>query len=306
MATTREITLTHGLLTFTAQAAGFDENPAGPVVLCLHGFPDDARSFRHQLPALADAGYRAVAPMLRGYEPSSQPADGDYSVSAIAGDVLAWIDGLGEDRVHLVGHDWGAAITYLAGAMAPERFHSLTTLAVPHSARLPQAIREVPRQVMLSWYMSFFQLRGVADWAVERNDWALVRRLWKGWSPSYTLSPDEWASLRTTFEAPGVKQAMLGYYRHNASPDVLLGWKKTPATTLTTVPVRTLAITGEEDGCMDTRLYDHAFLAEDFPNGVMVKRIQGAGHFVHQEKPEEINEILLGWLDQSNEAGPPE
>jgi pimeloyl-ACP methyl ester carboxylesterase len=289
----QKIMLSHGDLRFGALACGLDEHPDGPVVICLHGFPDDARSFRFQLPALAAEGYRVIAPMLRGYEPSSQPRDGDYSLSALADDVVAWI---GEQRVHLVGHDWGAAITYLAGATAPERFDSLTTIAVPHAARLVEGIRKVPSQLGKSWYMSFFQLKGLSDWAVERDDWALVRRLWRSWSPGFTLPDDEWAALRRTFEAPGVKRAMLGYYRQNASPPVLLGWKKTPATSLTRVPVRTLAITGVDDGCMDTRLWDHAFKDEDFPHGVRVERIAGAGHFVHQEVPDRINALLSDWL----------
>jgi len=238
------IELANGPLRFRARQSGFAANPDGPIVLCLHGFPDNARSFRFQLPAFEKAGYRVVAPTLRGYEAGSQPEDGDYSVEAMAGDVVAWIDHLGADRVHLVGHDWGAVISYLAGAMAPERFHSLTTIAVPHAARLTDGILKVPRQLRLSWYMQFFQLRGLADWAVERNDWALVRRLWRDWSPSFTLPEAEWAQLRETFEGPGVKQAMLAYYRTNASPAVFLGLMSTPAMQLTTVPVRTLAITG--------------------------------------------------------------
>ena len=296
-----QTTLNHGPLEFSCHACGLSENPAGPVVLCLHGFPDNAHSFRFQLPALAGAGFRALAPTLRGYEPSSQPADDDYSLAAMASDVVAWVDELGEERVHLVGHDWGAAITYLAGASAPERFHSLTTLAIPHSARLSEGIRKVPIQLLNSWYMTFFQLPGVSEWAVEHSDWALVRRLWKDWSPSYNLPAGEWKNLRETFEARGVKHAMLQYYRQNASPAVLLGWKESAATRLTTVPVRTLAITGAEDGCMDTRLHDHAFRLEDFPAGVRVERIEGAGHFAHQEKPEAINKLLLEWLQEGEE-----
>jgi len=290
------LTLSHGNLTFSAQACGLAANDGGKLVLCLHGFPDNARSFRFQLPALAEAGYRAVAPTLRGYEPSSQPADGDYSIEALAGDVIAWIDELEEDKVHLIGHDWGAAIAYLAAAIAPERFHSLTTLAVPHAARLRDGIRKVPIQLAKSWYMTFFQLRGLADLWVERNDWALIKQLWRTWSPGFDLPEEEWAHLRATFAAPGVKKAMLSYYRQNASPSVLLGLKKTLAMTKTTVPVRTLAITGADDGCMDTRLYDHVFLDEDFPSGFRVERIEGAGHFTHQERPEEINRLLLHWL----------
>ena len=292
------LTLSNGALEFSAFACGLKENPTRPLVLCLHGFPDNARSFRFQLPALAQAGYRVIAPTLRGYEPRSQPVDKDYSVGTLARDVLAWIDELGEEKVHLIGHDWGAGIAYMAGAIAPERFHSLTTIAVPHAARLPDGIRLVPSQLAKSWYMMFFQLRGVAEIAVERNDWSLIRRLWRDWSPGYELPKEEWANLRATFELPGVKRAMLSYYRQNASPGVLLGLKKTEATKLTTVRVRTLAITGVDDGCMDTRLYDHVFLAEDFPNGVRVERIQNAGHFTHQEKPDEVNRLTLAWLEE--------
>jgi pimeloyl-ACP methyl ester carboxylesterase len=213
--------------------------------------------------------------------------------------VIAWLDELGEESAHLIGHDWGAGITYMAGALAPERFQSLTTIAVPHAARLPDGMRAVPSQLANSWYMMFFQLRGIAEIAVERNDWSLIKRLWRNWSPNFDLPAEEWASLRETFAAPGVKNAMLSYYRQNVSPGIMLGLKKTEAACLTTVPVRTLAITGADDGCMDSRLYDHVFLEQDFPKGFRVERIQGAGHFTHQEKPDEINRLILDWMKQS-------
>src|SRR3954453_9658907 len=106
--TQRMRTLHHGALSFSALEQG-----SGPLVLCLHGFPDHARTFRAQLPAFAEAGLHAVAPMMRGYEPASQPADGDYHVLRIAEDVIAWLDELGADRAHVVGHDWGAFVAYL-------------------------------------------------------------------------------------------------------------------------------------------------------------------------------------------------
>jgi len=289
----------NGSLEFSALTCGLKENQGKPLIICLHGFPDNARSFRFQLPAFAAAGYRVIAPTMRGYEPSSQPEDEDYTLAAMGRDVLAWMDDLGEKKAHLIGHDWGAAITYVAGALAPERFDSLTTIAVPHGARLPEGMRLVPSQLRNSWYMMFFQLRGIAEIAVERKDWALVKRLWKDWSPDFDLPDIEWAGLRETFEAPGVKRAMLSYYRQNVSPGIMLGFKKTEANLLTTVPVRTLAITGADDGCMDTRLYDHVFMDEDFPNGFCVERIQGAGHFTHQEKPDEINRLILDWMKQA-------
>jgi len=291
--------LSNGTLEFSALGCGLKENQGKPLVFCLHGFPDNARSFRFQMPALARAGYRVIAPTLRGYEPGSQPADEDYSFGALARDVIAWLDELNEEKAHLIGHDWGAGITYVAGALAPERFHSLTTIAVPHAARFPEGMRKVPSQLANSWYMMFFQLRGIAEFAVERNDWSLVKRLWRNWSPGFHLPEEEWASLRKTFEAPGVKRAMLSYYRQNVSPGIMLGWKKTEAMALTTVPVRTLAMTGADDGCIDTRLYDHVFLEEDFPNGFRVERIQGAGHFTHQEKPEEVNRLILDWIQKN-------
>ena len=213
---------------------------------------------------------------------------------------MEWLDHLGEDQVHLVGHDWGAAITYVAGAIAPERFLTLSTIAVPHAARLPSAIKKVPRQMLLSWYISYFQLRGWADYKVQRNDWALIKKLWHNWSPTYKLADEDWRDLRETFEAPGVKKAMLSYYRQNANPLIMLGLKKTRVNALTTVPVPTLAITGAEDGCMDTRLYDFAFADEDFPNGIRIERVQNAGHFAHQENPTVVNQLILEWIKETS------
>jgi pimeloyl-ACP methyl ester carboxylesterase len=284
-------TLRANSLRFSALAQG-----DGPVVLCLHGFPDNRRSFRHQLPALAGAGFRAVAPTLRGYEPSSQPPDGDYHIVRMAEDVVGWIDDLDQERVHLVGHDWGAVIGYAAAALAPERLFSLTTLAIPHPGRLQRdGIRKLPSQLWKSWYMLFFQLRGIADRLVQARDWAFIEKLWRDWSPGWELPAEELVSVKETLAQPGVKSAALGYYR--AAFDF-----RSPAAKQTTrllesqIDVRTLALTGALDGCMDTRLHDLALQQEDFPAGLGVVRIEGAGHFLHQEKPQEVNPILIEWL----------
>ncbi len=284
------LTLHASELKFSAFAMG-----TGPTVLCLHGFPDNARSFRHQLPALADAGFRAVAPTLRGYEPASQPDDGDYHIVRMAEDVVGWIDDLGEERVHLVGHDWGAVIGYAAAALAPERLHTLTTLAIPHPGRLQQAVRQVPSQLRNSWYMMFFQLRGLADYVVERNDWALIERLWRDWSPGWSPPPEELAAVKQTLAQPGVKKAALGYYR---AMFALRGEATRQTTRLleSKIDVPTLALTGALDGCMDTRLHDLSVHPDDFPRGVRVERVHDAGHFLHQEKPQTVNALLLEWL----------
>jgi pimeloyl-ACP methyl ester carboxylesterase len=278
------ISLRHGELTFSASAAG-----RGPLVLLLHGFPDHARTFRFQLGALAEAGYRAVAPMMRGYEPSSQPPDRSYTTTALASDVVAWLDQLGAEKAHLVGHDWGAAVAYSVASLTPQRLLSLTTIATPPPARLRKGLIKVPRQFLNSWYALFFQVPGISEAWVERNGWRLIHKLWQRWSPSYELPSTEWAALVRTMSAPGVKQAMLRYYRTN-----LVGQLTGRPITFT---VPTLAIAGAEDGCGDPRLYDISLLSEDFSAGLSVHRIERAGHFVHLEQPGELNQLLLSWID---------
>jgi pimeloyl-ACP methyl ester carboxylesterase len=292
-----ETTLHASGLAFSALTQG-----DGPLVLCLHGFPDNRRSFRLQLPALAAAGFRAVAPTLRGYEPSSQPEDGDYHIVRMAEDVVGWIDDLDQERVHLVGHDWGAMIGYAAAALAPERFWSLTTLAIPHPGRLQKAgIRILPRQIRNSWYMFFFQLRGIADRAVEARDWAFIEKLWRDWSPGWELPAEELALVKATLGQPGVKRAALSYYRSMFDFRSVAA-KETARLLASEIRVPTLALTGALDGCMDTRLHDLAMKPEDFPAGLRVTRVEGAGHFLHQEKPEEVNRILLDWLRRPDGA----
>ncbi|MGH0033785.1 MAG: alpha/beta fold hydrolase [Myxococcota bacterium] len=293
-----EIELHSGGLTFSALATG-----SGPVALCLHGFPDCNRSFRHQLPMLARAGFRAIAPTLRGYEPSSQPPDGDYHVVRMAEDVVGQLDALGAARAHLVGHDWGAVIGYAAAALAPERLHSLTTLAIPHPGRMQsEGLRQLPSQLRKSWYMLFFQLRGLADRAVEARDWALIEKLWRDWSPGWSPPAAELALVKRTLARPGVRRAALAYYR------ALLGWpsaasRETARLLAAPVAVPTLALTGALDGCMDTRLHDLAMDPSDFPAGLEVVRFEGAGHFLHQEKPDEVGRLITDRLTRAEGRG---
>ena len=294
MSDLEKLTLSAKGLEFSALALG-----EGPPVICLHGFPDTSRSFRHQLPVFADAGYRAIAPSLRGYEPSSQPADGDYTMVRMAEDLVEWIDQLGAEPVHLVGHDWGGIIAYTAAAMAPDRFHTLATLAVPHPERMQSdGIRKVPSQLRNSWYMFFFQLRGLAEFAVEARDWALIEKLWRDWSPGWAPPPEEMNHLKRCLEQPGVKRAALGYYRAMVGRSTP-GAKRTLELFRSPIPVPTLALTGIDDGCIDTRLYDYTMKEEDFPAGIEVVRINGVGHFLHQEAPGTVNSLLLDWLHRT-------
>jgi pimeloyl-ACP methyl ester carboxylesterase len=291
------LTLRNGALTFSAVARG-----SGPLVLCLHGFPDNLQSYRHQLPALADAGYRAVSVSLRGYEPTSQPADNAYALEAIAEDVVAFVDELGAEKAHLIGHDWGAAIAYMAGALAPHRFRSLTTMAVPHSGRfLTDGLRHL-KQLRLSWYMVFFQLRGIADYHLQRKDFEFVRMLWRHWSPGWELPEDAMRDVIDTLRQPGVAKAALAYYRTALSPSALPISAEARNKAWFPVPVPTLALTGQNDGCIDSGIFQSLMRQEDFPNGLKVRQIDGAGHFLHQEQPQLVNALLIDWLREHDEA----
>ena len=275
---------------------------ARPVVLCLHGFPDHNRTFYRQIPALTGAGYRVVAPMLRGYEPSSQPIDDDYHVIRMVEDVLGWIEYLGVLRVHLIGHDWGAVIGYQVAAHAPERLLSLTTIAVPHLRRIASGIVQHPQQILNSWYTMFFQLRGVAELALRRNDFALIEKLWRDWSPGWNPPEEEMRLLKRTFRQPGVLKAAVRYYRAAFDP-ITRAAAQTRKLAFSTIPVSTLAITGERDGCVDTRLFDDAMRGADFSRGLKIRRVRDAGHFVHQEQPEEVNALLIEWLHKHDRGG---
>ena len=278
----------HGPLVFAAKAMG-----EGPVVICLHGFPDNAGSFRHQLPALAEAGFRAISVTLRGYECASIPENGDYSVEAIASDIYAVIDQLDQGPVHLVGHDWGAAIAYNAAAAAPHHFKSLTTMAVPHAGRFARDGLRIPRQLKLSWFMGFFNLPWVSDWVVRRRDYAFIRNLWRKWSPGWSPAPDVIESVIDTLSQPGVLSATLGYYRAALSLSAL---SASADDAHYPVPVPTLALTGERDGCIASDVFERLTVASDYPEGMRFHRIAEAGHFLHQEQPKAVNSLLIDWL----------
>ncbi|MFM2418901.1 MAG: hypothetical protein RL385_3624 [Pseudomonadota bacterium] len=266
----------------------------GPLVLCLHGFPDCLRSFRHQLPALAAGGFRAVAPALRGYAPSCAGALSDAHALEAARDVAALVTALGEERAFLVGHDWGAAVAYLAAALAPSRFTALCTLSVPHPLGLVAALPRHPAQLLRSSYMAAFQARGLAERLLSLHDMRLIEALWKQWSPNFAPEPSELQAVKRTLAAPGVLSRTLAYYR--ALPK-LRGAPLTEARALLGTPVMppVLGIVGENDGCIAADVFCAAMEPKRFRD-VRTLTIAGAGHFVHQEKPNAVNDALLPWL----------
>jgi len=267
----------------------------GPLVLCLHGFPDHARSFRQQLPALAAAGYRAVAPFMRGYAPTPVPVDGRYQSAVLALDAVELIAALGYAEAAVFGHDWGAVAAYGAAIRAPGRVTKLVTAAVPHGPAMFTAFVTNPAQQRRSWYMFFFQ-HPLAEVAVAYNDFEFLERLWQDWSPGWDYPADEMEALKATFRAPGVLQAALGYYRATLNPaqqdPALAGIQEQLASAPVTVP--TLMLHGARDGCIGVELFEG--MEALFPAGLRRVVLPDAGHFLHQERPAEVNELLLGFL----------
>jgi pimeloyl-ACP methyl ester carboxylesterase len=149
-----------------------DEGHGTPVIL-LHGFPDTSHLWRHQIPALVDAGYRVIAPDLRGRGRSDKPERvEDYKLSAIVGDVAGIMDALGIARAHIVGHDWGAVVAWVLAALMPERVDRLVAISVGHPAALPHPTLE---QLQKSWYYLLFYFPGLAEDALRKDDWYLFR-----------------------------------------------------------------------------------------------------------------------------------
>lgn len=269
------------------------ETGSGPLVLCLHGFPDTAHSFRHQMPALADAGYHVVAPFMRGYAPTDPAPDGRYESAALSVDVIALINALGASDAIVFGHDWGAVAAYGAAAAEPKRIRKLITAAVPYGPGVFQALATNYAQQKRSWYMYFFQ-SAIAEMAVSFNDFAFLEKLWADWSPDWKWSAQEMEALKRCFRAPGTLSAALGYYR--ATLGTLFRGSTPPGNAMTATPIEVPAMMlhGRNDGCIGAELLEG--MASYFPRGLRTEIIDGAGHFVHQEKPAAVNRLILEFL----------
>jgi pimeloyl-ACP methyl ester carboxylesterase len=249
-----------------------------PVVL-LHGFPDTGRLWRHQVPALAAAGFKVIVPDLRGYGRSAKPAEADrYGMRALVGDVLAVIADAGEQRVHLVGHDWGAAIAWMVATFAGERVDHLIAMSVGHPAALHDAGL---RQREKSWYMLLFQFPGVAEQWLSGNDWANMRA-WAG-------HPDSDAVI-AQLQAGGSLTPALNYYRANATPAMLVS----PAPDLPPVAAPTMGIWSSGDMALTEA--QMVASAQRVTGPWRYERLEGPGHWMQLEAPDEVNRLLLDFL----------
>ena len=278
---------------FHAQADGPD---AGPLVLCLHGFPELGRSWQHQLPALAAAGYRAVAPDLRGY--GQTDLQGPYDLRTLVDDTAALISALGRERAIIVGHDWGGAVAWSVAALRPSLVEKLVVLNCPPPQDLARAMVRSPAQLLRSWYILFFQLPWLPERRMAANRAEVVARVLVGGSHRRGVwSRDEVSAYRIAFARPGRAKAAIDWYR--ASFRRSLRPRRPRGRRLVEAP--TLVLWGVEDRFLGRELVEPERLRRSLAEGNVptVVLIDDAGHFVQNEAPERVNDELLRWLGQA-------
>ncbi len=258
---------------FDALATGPSD---GELVLCLHGFPQFADAWTPLLETLGANGYRAVAFDQRGYSPGARPADvADYAMPHLVADAIAVADGLGADRFHLIGHDWGGAVAWAVAGAHADRLASLTVLSTPHPEALTAAIRSDPDQQTRSAYMLLFRAaEGVAETYLSGNDAANLRAVYKG-----KVAPDQVDAIVARLREPGALTAALAWYR--AMGD-------NPRVGQIIVP--TLFVWGDEDQALGrTAALDTARCVE---GPYRFEIVEGGSHWLIDERAPEIIALI--------------
>jgi pimeloyl-ACP methyl ester carboxylesterase len=248
-----------------------------PVVL-LHGFPDSGRLWRHQVPALAGAGFQVIVPDLRGYGRSGKPeAIEAYSLPLLAGDVMAVLTDLDITKAHLVGHDWGAALGWALASLAPGNVDHLVALSVGS----PVTFRRTLEQCEKSWYMLLFQFPGIAERWLTENNWANFR--------NWAHHPDT-DQVIAELEADGSLTPGLNWYRANVPPESWVG----PPLQLPPVQAPAMGVWSTGDVALtQAQMTDSA---TTMAGPWRYERLDGPGHWMQLDAPDQINALLLDFL----------
>lgn len=298
------------------------EQGTGPLVLLCHGWPESARSWRHQLPALAAAGYRVVAPDMRGYGGSDAPEAADaYSLLHLVGDMVGLVAALDEREAVVVGHDWGATVAWTCALLRPDLFRAVAAMSVPHRPRGPAPPLAALRAAGLhNFYWLYFQQPGVAEAEFERDPAATLRRIlgaigsgrprdpgqvltlpegggFLDLAPEPVPRPDwlpdaELAAMADTFRRTGFRGG-LNYYRNiDRNWELLAPWQGAP------IRQPALFIAGQSDPVIATPAGRKALeaLPQAVPNLRRTVMVEGAGHWIQQERPDEVNAALIAFL----------
>lgn len=272
----------------------FDALRAGPVdgepVLLLHGFPQTGWSWRHQLEALAEAGYQAVAPDQRGYSPRARPTETEaYALDLLVGDALGMADHLGWDRFHLVGHDWGAMVAWVLAGTHQDRVATLTTLSVPHPFAFAEAMAATPpegepTQRERSSYIDVFRTEGSEDMLLK-DDAFLLRRMFTGDGellPLGAISEEEAEHYVQAVGTPEAMRAALSWYRA-MSPAALEGFGA--------ITMPTMHIWSTDDIALGRPGAEATAKYVEGPYRFVV--LEDITHWIAEQAPERTNELLL-------------
>jgi pimeloyl-ACP methyl ester carboxylesterase len=257
--------------------------PAGrtqaPAVLLLHGWPDSHRLWRHQVPALTAAGFRAVVPDLRGFGASDRPEGVEaYALPHILGDVIGVLNHLGIGRAHVVGHDWGATVAWVVAALFPDRVDHLVALSVGHPSAFGAAGLA---QREKSWYLLLFLFEGVAERWLSDDDYANFR--------AWSRHPDADAVI-SELSRPGALTSSLNWYRANLPPGALVE----PSPEVPPVARPTMGIWSQDDmALIEANVTDSAaHVTAEW----RYERIDGAGHWIPLEAHDALTALLLDFL----------
>ena len=271
-------------LRFHALAAGPVD---GPLVLLLHGFPETSHGWRHQIPALAEAGLRVVAPDQRGIGLSSKPAGvSAYRVDRLADDVVAMVRALGRERAQVVGHDWGGAVTWTLALHHADVIDRVAILDAPHPVAFSAWMRSHASQRRKSWYMAFFQLPWLPEFLLRINDFRLLEKALVGSSRAGAFTPDDLAVYRQAWARPGALTGMLNWYR-----GLRLGSGLPSGHTRVAMPVRLMW--GDHDAALEAGMAEASIAYCDAGE---VIHFAEATHWLAAEEPARVNALLLEFL----------
>jgi epoxide hydrolase 4 len=266
----------------------------GPLVILLHGFPEFWYGWRQQIAPLVRAGFRVVAPDLRGYNLSSRP-DGyaAYTADKLAADIRGLIRELGAESAMLVGHDWGGTVAWTLAANHPEVVDRLAILNAAHPRRLNEGLHN-PRQLLRSWYFFYFQLPKLPERRARARHWRFFKRFLRDARPPYTEQETE--RYVEAWSQPQAAKAMIDYYRAAVRPSSTQG-------ELGPISAPTLVIWGQRDRYLGPKLAEPHH--HDVPNLDRVERLPNASHWVHHDQAERVNELLIDFLApvSANENG---
>ena len=271
----------------------YHEEGSGPLVLMLHGFPDIASTWSHQVPALVAQGYRVVTPYLRGYTPTEIPKGGFYDKATLVEDVASLIQRLSDNQpVYLVGQDWGAIIAYAVLAAYPELIQRAVVMAVPHPGQVTESLVN-PKHIHRSFHWWFFQLPDLPENALLANNQAFIDYLWTYWTVPTHRDESHIQEIKKTLEKPGVLTATLAYYRamfdlSKADPALAEVRKRM----VRPIEVPTLALCGREDLRAELMLEQSQYFTGEY----VFELVDNAGHFLHREQPQIVTKLITDWL----------